>query len=106
MGGARLLTSRCQDEDNDGNECGDMNESRTEIIRRVSQQVLKYQRQGGKKYVGGQLKIVVEVKNLAPEKIVCVRYTDDGWFSWKECGGVWSGHDAGADTDEFVVHTE
>ena len=74
-------------------------------MRLLSQQPLKHHRQGGKLYVGGQLKVAVEVKNLAPVKTVGIRYTDDNWLTWKDSDGAWSSHNNGSDTDQFLVLT-
>ena len=75
-------------------------------VRRISQQLLKHQRQGGNLYLGGQLKVVLEVQNPAPIKTAGIRYTTDDWSTWKERDGIWCSRDDGSDTDQFLVLTE
>ncbi|EEF59162.1 phosphatase [Pedosphaera parvula] len=75
-------------------------------VWRVSQEVLKYNREGGNVYVSGQLRVTAEVSNLALNKSVGMRYTCDDWRSYREVEGVWSHHEFGTDRDRFVIHSE
>jgi Carbohydrate/starch-binding module (family 21) len=75
-------------------------------VWRASQQVLEYNREGGSVYVGGQLKVTAEVSNLALNKSVGIRYTCDGWRTFRDVEGAWSHHDFGTDKDQFVIHSE
>jgi hypothetical protein len=88
-----------------GLNCGIQMESQQNVWR-VSQEVLKYKREGGTLYVGGQLRVTVEVSNLALNKSVGMRYTCDHWRSHRDVEGVWSHHEFGTDTDQFVIHSE
>lgn len=75
-------------------------------VWRVSQEILKYCRQGGSVYVSGQLRITVEVKNLAPVKLVGIHYTSNHWKSRKVSHGTWCSHNVGFDSDQFLVLSE
>ena len=72
-------------------------------VWRVSQELLKYYRQGGRVYVSGQLRVTVEVNNSDPGAVVGMRYTEDDWKTFQESCGSWSRHDATADTSQFLI---
>jgi hypothetical protein len=72
-------------------------------VWRVSEELLKYYRQGGAVYVSGQLKVTVEVGNLDPSAVVGMRYTEDDWNSFKESAGSWSRHNETLGTHQFLI---
>ena len=75
-------------------------------VWRLSDEALKYCRQGGSLYVSGQLKVLAAVRNLTANKTVSIRYTIDNWATWKESVGQWCGHSEADNTDEFLIHSE
>lgn len=75
-------------------------------VWRVYQDVRKYYRQGGTLYMGGQLLVRVGVKNLAYNKTVGIRYTQNNWASYKNNNGYWAQHNSWNNTDEFDVFTD
>lgn len=79
--------------------------SSTANVWRISQEVLRYYRQGGTLYVSGQLKVEAGVKNLAYSKIVGIRYTVNNWSSWTDSNGSWSYHVDWNNTDVFTVYS-
>jgi hypothetical protein len=75
-------------------------------IRLLSQQLLTHHRQGGTLYLGGQLRVVIEVRNPASIKTAGIRYTVDDWLTWNDRDGIRCRHDDRSDTDRFLVLTE
>ena len=78
----------------------------TKNVWRISQEVLKYYRQGGTMYVSGQLKVTTEVNNIDYNKTVGIRYTCNNWGSYKSSTGSWSSHNNSANTDQFLIYSE
>ncbi len=77
----------------------------TANVWRISQEVLRYYRQGGTLYVSGQLKVDAGVKNLAYSKTVGIRYTVNNWASWTDSNGSWSYHVDSNNTDVFTIYS-
>lgn len=74
-------------------------------VWRISQEVLKYYRQGGTMYVSGQLKVTIGVNNIAYNKTVGVRYTVNNWASYADRNGSWS-RSLANNSDEFTAYSD
>ena len=75
-------------------------------VRRIADEIRKYRRQAGTLCVGGQLAVTAEVDDLGFEKRVGIRYTTDNWATCRDSDGAWCRHDAAANTDQFLIHSE
>ncbi len=88
----------------EGQVAGTLATASTGNVWRISQNLLRYYRQGGTMYVSGQLVVEAGVKNLAYTKIVGMRYTENNWNNWTDQNGSWSEHYSN-NTDRFTIYS-